>query len=264
MGDSLKLWKSAQELTDAGISFVVVTLVGARGSTPQDPGAKIIVTRDGLHSGTIGGGKVENACIQKALEILEATQQAEPLYLTWNLQRDIGMSCGGETSFLFEHFYQNQWPIIIFGAGHVAQALTRVLSKLQCHVTVIDPRIEWIDKLSDVLGIVHPNPKELIAKLHPKSFFLCMTMGHALDFEILLEIAKIAPSAPYIGCIGSDIKALKIRKELRDSKVPEEFVERLHIPMGNRFGSNNPEEIAISIVSEILKVRDLFYQINLD
>ncbi len=260
----MKFWKSAQELTDTGISFVVVTLVGARGSTPQDPGAKIIVTRDGLHSGTIGGGKIENACIKKAQEILELTQQSEPLLVTWNLQRDIGMSCGGETSLLFEHFYQNQWPIIIFGAGHVAQALTRVLSKFHCHVTVIDPRAEWIDKLSGISGIVHANPKELIAKFHPKSFFLCMTMGHAFDFEILVELALLAPSAPYIGCIGSDVKALKIKKELKDSGVADDFVERLHIPMGNRFGSNDPEEIAISIASELLKERDLYYQINLD
>lgn len=260
----LKLWKAANDLTEAGISFVVVTLVGARGSTPQDPGAKIIVTRDGLHAGTIGGGKVESACIQKAQEILEETQQKEPLYLTWNLQRDIGMSCGGETSFLFEHFYQEQWPVIIFGAGHVSQALTRLLSQLHCHITVIDPREEWISKLEGVKGIVHPDPKELIKKFHPKSFFLSMTMGHLHDFEILLELSKLAPEAAYVGCIGSDVKAIKMKKELVDAGVSQEFVKKLRIPMGLRFGSNDPYEIAVSITAELLKERDLFYQVNLD
>jgi xanthine dehydrogenase accessory factor len=260
----MKLWKSAQELTDAGISFVVVTLVGARGSTPQDPGAKIIVTRDGLHSGTIGGGKVENACIKKAQDILETAQQTEPVFLTWNLQRDIGMSCGGETSFLFEHFYQNQWPIIIFGAGHVAQALTRVLAKLHCHVTVVDPRTEWIDKLVGVKGIIHPDPKELVSQFHPKSFFLCMTMGHIHDLATLLEVHRHASASPYVGCIGSDVKAIKIKKELKEAGVSQDFIEKLHIPMGVQFGSNDPEEIAISITAELLKQRDLYYKINLE
>lgn len=260
----MKLWKEAQDLTESGISFVVVTLVSARGSTPQDPGAKILVTRDGLHSGTIGGGKVESACIQKAQLILESVQQREPELVTWNLQKDIGMTCGGETHILFEHFYQNQWPLIIFGAGHVSQALTRVLKKLNCHISVIDPREEWISKLDGVKGIVHPAPKELVQKFHPKSFFLCMTMGHAMDFEILIEISRSAPAAPYVGCIGSDVKALKMRKELREAGVADEFVKNLRIPMGNRFGSNDPEEISISIASELLKCRDKFYQVNLD
>ncbi len=260
----MKLWKEAAELTEREISFVVVTLVHARGSTPQDPGAKIIVTRDGLFAGTIGGGKVETACITKSLELLESTQQLEPQLVTWNLQKDIGMTCGGETSILFEHFYQNQWPVIIFGAGHVSQALTRVLTKLNCHITVIDPREEWVSKLQGVNGIVHAEPKEMVAKYHPKSFYLCITMGHAMDFEILVEIAKHSPQAPYVGCIGSDVKAIKMKKELKTAGVPDNFIERLRIPMGNRFGSNDPEEIAISIASELLKERDLYYQVNMD
>jgi xanthine dehydrogenase accessory factor len=264
MGISMRIWESALSLTDSGKSFVIVTLVSARGSTPQDPGAKIIVTKDGLFTGTIGGGKVESVCIKKALEILENTQQTDPHLVTWNLQRDIGMTCGGEASFLFEHFYHNQWPIVIFGAGHVAQALTRVLSKLQCHVTVIDPREEWIGKLQGVKGIVHQDPRELVVTFHPKTFFLCITMGHAHDLAILLEVAKHAPESPYVGVIGSDVKALKIRKELSAAGCPKTFIEKLHIPMGLRFGSNDPEEIAISISAELLKERDLFYQVNLD
>src|SRR5665647_311661 len=82
-------WQLCQELTEAGTTFVMVTMTGARGSTPQDPGAKIIVSRQGLHAGTVGGGKVEMAAIKKAQSMLESNKQLEPEYVTWNLQKDI-------------------------------------------------------------------------------------------------------------------------------------------------------------------------------
>jgi xanthine dehydrogenase accessory factor len=152
----MNLWKECFELNEKGESFVMVTMTGARGSSPQDPGAKILVTKTGLYAGTVGGGKVEMASIKKAQAILDNHSQLAPELVTWNLQKDIGMSCGGEVSFLFEHFMFTHWPIIIFGAGHVAQALTRVLSKLNCHVTCIDSREDWIAKLEGVNTLHHP------------------------------------------------------------------------------------------------------------
>ena len=249
-------WQLCQELTEAGTTFVMVTMTGARGSTPQDPGAKIIVSRQGLHAGTVGGGKVEMAAIKKAQSMLESNKQLEPEYVTWNLQKDIGMSCGGEVSFLFEHFHQQHWPIVIFGAGHVAQALTRILSKLNCHVTCVDSREEWVVKLEGVKGLHHPIPAETVKDFSPNSFFICMTMGHAHDVPILREIARHAPNCPYVGVIGSEVKGIKIKKELAESGVNSFFIEKLRVPMGLPIGSNQPYEIAISIVAELLQVRD--------
>lgn len=244
------------KLTQEGISFVVVTLTQTRGSSPQDPGAKIIVTQDGLFAGTVGGGKVEAAAIKKALTVLDSKKELPPETVCWNLQKDIGMSCGGESTFLFEHFHQTHWPIVIFGAGHVAQALTRVLSKLQCHVTCIDSREEWVQKLEGVKALLHPTPKDLVAALNPKSFFLCMTMGHAHDVPILLEISKHASDCPYVGVIGSDVKGMKIKKELAELGVKDDFLKKLRVPMGLPIGTNHPYEIAISITAELLQRRD--------
>lgn len=251
----MKLWKECFELHEKGESFVVVTMTGARGSSPQDPGAKIIVTKQGLSAGTVGGGKVEMAAIRKAQEILDSHSQLAPELVTWNLQKDIGMSCGGEVSFLFEHFMLTHWPIVIFGAGHVAQALTRVLSKLNCHVTCIDSREEWIAKLEGVNTLHHPTPKDTVSSFNPKSYFICMTMGHAHDVPILLEIAKHAPDCPYVGVIGSDVKGLKIKKELTELGVDKTFIEKLRVPMGLPIGTNHPYEIAISIAAQLLQVR---------
>jgi xanthine dehydrogenase accessory factor len=252
----INLFESCHQLTQEGKSFVLVTLTAVRGSAPQDPGAKIIVTRDGLFAGTVGGGKVEAACIKKALGLLELEHQQAPESVTWNLQKDIGMSCGGESSFLFEHFHQTHWPIVIFGAGHVAQALTRVLSKLNCHVTCVDSREEWISKLEGVKAIHHPAPKDLVPSFDPKSFFMSMTMGHAHDVPILFEIAKHAPSCPYVGVIGSEVKGIKIKKELKEMGVSSDFLDKLKVPIGLPIGTNKPHEMAISIAAELLQVRD--------
>ncbi len=251
----MNFWQECVSLTDKGISFVVVTITGVRGSSPQDPGAKMIVTTQGLHAGTVGGGKVEMAAIKKSQELL-VTQSTSPLTLTWNLQTDIGMSCGGEVSFLFETHLAQSWPIVIFGAGHVAQALTRLLSKLNCQVTCIDSRADWIEKLEGIKAVHHPHPKETVASFDPKSFFLCMTMGHAHDVPILVEIAKHAPECPYVGVIGSEVKGIKIKKELLELGVSQNFINKLRVPMGLPLGSNHPYEIAISMAAELLQVRD--------
>ena len=252
----MNLWKECQYLQDEAVSFVVVTMTGARGSAPQDPGAKMIVTENGLFAGTVGGGKVEMAAIQKAKEILTAKTQSQPQLTTWNLQTDIGMSCGGEVTFLFENFPQSHWPIIIFGAGHVSQALTRVLSPLACQITCVDSREDWIKKLENIKAIHHPHPKEMVKNFSPQSFFLCMTMGHAHDVPILEEIARHAPDCPYVGVIGSDVKGIKIKKELSDLGISQDFIKKLRVPIGLPIGSNHPQEIAISIAAELIQVRD--------
>lgn len=251
----MNIWTACQKLTDEQKSFVMVTMTGVRGSAPQDIGAKMLVTDEGLFFGTVGGGKVEMHSIKMAKEIL-ASQDVEPRTFTWNLQKDIGMSCGGEVTFVFEHHKQTLWPIVIFGAGHVAQAVTRILSKLNCTVTCVDSREEWVAKLEGVKGIHHPTPKDVVSSFSPKSFFMSMTMGHAHDVPILYEIFKHAPDCPYVGVIGSDVKGIKIKRELKELGVTEEFLAKLRVPMGLPIGTNQPYEIAISIAAEILQVRD--------
>lgn len=252
----VSFFERCEDLVKKGTSFVTVTIVSTRGSVPQDAGAKMIVTDQGLDFGTIGGGRVEHTALARAQEMIQKKETVPPQLVTWNLQKDIGMSCGGECTFLFEYFPSSKWPIVIFGAGHVAQALTRILSTLNCQVTCIDPREEWISKLVGVKVICHPHPKELVKDLDPKSFFLCLTMGHAYDLEIVPQIYEHAPDAPYVGVIGSDVKAIRMKRELKELGISDQFIEKLRIPMGLFRGSNLPEEIAISIAAELLKVRD--------
>src|SRR5277367_4350637 len=106
-----------------GTPFVLVTLVETLGSTPQDAGAKMLVTSAGLHRGTVGGGRVEAAALQFAQEML-APGVTQPRFASWSLKGDVGMTCGGSVKFYFEPHPAggSAWPIVIFGAGHIAQA----------------------------------------------------------------------------------------------------------------------------------------------
>jgi xanthine dehydrogenase accessory factor len=244
-------------LEKEGVPFVLVTLVDALGSTPQDAAAKMLVTHKGLHSGTVGGGKVEAAALKLASEVL-AIGDAKPRFVSWTLKGDVGMTCGGSVKFYFEpHFGPGPWNIAVFGAGHVAQALIPVLTPLPCRITVVDSRAEWLDKLPKApnLTIIHAAPESIVPTLPNDTYLVVMTMGHATDRPVLRS-ALIEKNFPFIGVIGSDSKAKILRSELALDGVSCDASSRFHCPIGLDFGSNHPHEIALSIAAQLLIERD--------
>ncbi len=251
------IFQKAQELKESGNSFVMVTMTEAQGSAPQIAGAKCLVSKEGLEAGTVGGGKVEAAAIEKAKAILQdfSGSKAPPELIKWNLQKDIGMTCGGVGHFLFEHFPANSWSIVIFGAGHVSQALSRVLSRLDCQVSVVDDRDEWLDRLEGVKAVKSSDPKKAVSEFDSQTYFISMTKGHASDVPFLLEVFRQFPEAPYVGAIGSKSKGNALKKHLKELGVGQEFLAKLRVPLGLPIGNNTPEEISISIAAQLLQVR---------
>jgi xanthine dehydrogenase accessory factor len=256
-------WEAAAELSRAGTPFVTVTMVSSRGHAPQDPGAKALISSQGLEAGTVGGGKVEARCIEDAkarlARAVESPDATRPELVTWNLQRDIGMSCGGEVTYLFETHATTAWKIAIFGAGHVSQALVRTLSPLACRITVVDSRPEWLERLPhapNIERILVAEPADGVEKVDPRSYFAVMTRGHATDVPVLRAIHAKIPDCAYVGVIGSDVKAIRIRSELKAEGLSPSFIEKLRCPMGLPFGGNDPSEMAISIAAEFLQERD--------
>ncbi len=239
------------------LELVVVTLVHVRGSAPQEVGAKVIIGSSGLLHGTVGGGKVEKKVIEHAQSLLSDKIKTD--YKEWNLQTDIGMTCGGVCTFYFEKVQtQPDWNIAIFGAGHVAQEVVTLLSRLDCQVQCIDPRIEWLDKLPNHPRIkkIHTlDMKSVVETLSPKTFIACMTMGHSYDLPIL-EVALKKREFLFIGVIGSDSKAIRLKQELLKLGVDQDSLDLLKCPIGENFGNNTPAEIAISIVSQLIITRD--------
>jgi xanthine dehydrogenase accessory factor len=252
------IYEELVALEAGGVPFVLVTLVEALGSTPQDAAAKMLVTADGLHRGTVGGGKVEAAALKLASELL-AARDGKPRFVSWTLKGDVGMTCGGSVKFYMEpHFGPGPWNVAVFGAGHVSQALVPVLVPLPCRVTVVDSRPEWLGRLprAQNLRIVESStPEDLIPTLPGDTFLVVMTMGHATDRPILKR-ALMERDFPFIGVIGSDAKAEVLRRELVAEGVPAERAEKFHCPLGLDIGTNHPHEIAISIAAQLLAERD--------
>ncbi len=244
-------------LLETGTPFVAVTVVDTLGSTPQDRGAKMLVTAEGRHFGTVGGGKIEARAIEEAKRLLTDDAAPKTRFYQWSLEKDIGMTCGGIVRVYFEAFNVTRWNIVVFGAGHVASALIDILLELDCRVTCIDTREEWLSRLpiSPKLTKVHSSdmPAE-VAKIPEGSFVVLMTMGHTTDRPILLEILRTR-SFPYLGVIGSNAKAKRLRGDVVDAGLGEEMTRAFLCPIGLEIGSNHPREIAISVAAQMLQVR---------
>jgi xanthine dehydrogenase accessory factor len=249
------------ELSHSGQPFVCVTLVEAVGSTPQDAGSKMLVTAEGLASGTVGGGRIENQAIEHARAMLAQPVGRAPLteFVEWNLKRDVGMTCGGTVKLFFETYNHSEWRVVVFGAGHVAGEVVRFLGRLDCLVTCVDPRAEWLERIpaaSRLQKLCEQDPKDLVAKLPEDSFVICMTMGHATDRPILEEIFRQGQRFPFVGVIGSQAKRAVLIKELTAAGIPTDKAEAFHCPIGLQLGTNQPGEIAISVVAQLIAERD--------
>jgi xanthine dehydrogenase accessory factor len=251
-------FEALNDLMAAEVPLVTVTVVDTMGSVPQDRGAKMIVTAQGLHSGTVGGGKVETRAIAEAQEMLSGDIAENTRFVQWNLAKDVGMTCGGIVRLYFESHNIGRWQIVIFGAGHVANAVITLLVHFDCMITCIDPRGEWLAKLpqSPKLTTIETGDMPAIVKSLPDdAFVVLMTMGHTTDKPILIEILRTR-RFPYLGVIGSDAKANILRRDIAEAGLPEEAQGAFHCPIGIEIGTNHPYEIALSVIAQLIQTRD--------
>jgi xanthine dehydrogenase accessory factor len=250
--------RAVTELLRANTPFVIVTMVDRRGSAPQIEGAKAIVTSGGIVEGTVGGGRVEARAIAHAQSLLASDDGRSCEFVVWNLQTDIGMTCGGEVKFFFEVCLCNDWRIALFGAGHIAQVLVPLLLQMNCRVTCLDQRQEWLDRMAEhprLTKICREDLAAAVGELDSQSFFVLMTQGHATDLPVLAEVLRtIEP--PYVGVLGSLQKAKILRRDLKEMSIPDEKIQLFFCPMGLPLGNNTPPEIAVSITSQLIQQRD--------
>ena len=255
----LDLWQEAIRLHNDGVPFCTVTVADARGSIPQEIGAKALIGRDGLICGTIGGGRVEARGCAKVHDLLAPDSRQRTLLERINLHKDVGMTCAGEMTLLYEVFRPDlEWNVVVFGAGHVSQKLCRLLAELDCRVTCFDSRLEWLDRLPQSARLERRLVKDFadgVDNIPPGAFVLVMTMGHATDLPVLRALGRAEKEVAFIGVLGSDSKAAIMRRELRTDGSAESFIARIHCPLGDKFGDNTPTDIAVSILALLVRQR---------
>lgn len=240
----------------AGRRGALATIVHTNGSIPSYESSRMLVRDDGTISGTIGGGCVEAEVWAAAKEVIEAEQ---PRKMTFNLNHDAdydtGLICGGTLEVFVEPILP-QPTLYIFGAGHVSTAVSRVAHQAGFAIAVIDDRESFANAerfpLASEIHTSFAGSFENI-QANSSSYLLIVTRGHKDDMRVLAWAVNTA--ARYIGMIGSKRKVLSVYKALeKEGFAPEKF-ERVHAPVGLDIGALSPEEIAVSIVAELIAVR---------
>jgi xanthine dehydrogenase accessory factor len=234
-----------------------VTVVRARGSTPQRTGAKMLVYADGRTVGTIGGGCYENEAFWKAREAIASGQSALLHFeLNDDFAQENGLVCGGQMDVHIDPL--DPAPrLYVIGAGHVGWHVARTAGDAGFRVHVIDDREKFAnrDRFPDAEEIVTGPLSDWLhrADIPPSAFVVVVTRGHQGDLEAIRALA--ARDLKYLGLIGSRAKIARIYGLLAEEGMPVECLERVHAPIGLDIGAVTPAEIAISIVAQLIAAR---------
>ena len=241
-----------------GEEVALVTIVAANGSTPQRVGAKMLVYADGRVLGTIGGGCYENEALWKAREALTTRKAVTVKYeLADDFAAESGLICGGQMEVFIEPIEASP-AVYIFGAGHVGQYVGRVAHDAGFRVHVVDDREKFAnrDRFPNAGEIVVDDIPTWLANtvLPTSSYAVVVTRGHRHDLDALRALAP--RRLRYLGLIGSRAKVKRLYDVLaEDGAVSIEQLERVHAPIGLDIGAVTPQEIAVSIVAELIAVR---------
>jgi len=250
----MELYEEIVRLKKAGLPSALATIVQCAGSSPQKEGAKILIRHDGTHMGTLGGGCLEAEVMQIAhMAIRDGSPRTVPFELT---EKNGGLVCGGKVLVYIEPLLPDP-ELIILGAGYVGSALAKVAALAGFKVTVADDRPEYANKdgFPDADSVVVSNFSEVFSCIpaNLNSYIVVATRGHTHDLEALR--AALNTEARYIGLLGSRRKKALLYTSLEREGFPKAVVSRIITPVGLDIGSITPEEIAVSIVAQLIRER---------
>lgn len=262
MSEFNRVTQAALDALAVGETVALATVVSVRGSAPRHEGARMLVWPGGRILGTVGGATLEARVIEHALEALAAGRGRLERYVfsTGDDPDSVGL-CGGEVQVHIEVLEPDP-TLLVIGAGHVAQPLATLGHLIGMRVVVVDDRTEFATAERfpdvDVLEVVpYDAATEILGKLpaaiDPSTYVVVATWGW--DEPALAQVLATDPPPAYVGLVASPTKAQAIRKGLTKRGLAPRALETIRAPVGLDLGAETPEEIALSIVAEILAVR---------
>jgi xanthine dehydrogenase accessory factor len=237
-------------------TFAVAEIAEHRGSTPQDPGAAFIVFPDGSIEFTIGGGPFEAAVIA---DVRAGFAQRAEFRKTYTLSPEaLGMYCAGEARVSVRYLVPDP-RLLIFGGGHIGQALCTLAGSLELfEIVVVDDRPAFADperhRKAQSVHLAETDYSGELPRPDPQSFAVIVTRCHESDYRLLRHYLD-TPLA-YLGMVGSKSKWARFKKSLQAEGVPAEALARVHSPIGLPIGGKSPQEVALSILAEIIQVKN--------
>ena len=252
-----EVFAAVADALERGEAAALVTIVSTRGSTPQRVGAKMLVFGDGRMVGTIGGGCYENDAFGKAREAIRSRRPQLVHYeLDDDFAQETGLICGGQMDVYIEPIEPSP-ELYIVGAGHVGFHLAKIAHEVGFRVHVVDDREKFAnaDRFPSAVEIVVDDIPAWIARanLPPHAYAVIVTRGHTNDLDALRALAP--RELRYLGLIGSRAKVARIYDALVEDRMPAEALARVHAPIGLDIGAVTPQEIAVSILAELIAVK---------
>jgi xanthine dehydrogenase accessory factor len=252
-----EVFEAALRAEERGELAALVTVVSTEGSTPQKAGAKMVVYADGRIVGTIGGGCLEAEMTNRARQSIGTRRVQMASYdLTPDQAGEDGLVCGGRMQVFIEPILGTP-TLCLFGAGHVAQPLARMAKAVGFRVEVADDRVKFAsrDRFPEADLIVVDDFVSAAGKmtLGPNTYAVVVTRGHKGDGDALA--ATVGRGLRFVGLLGSKPKVVHIFSALEERGVSREDLAEVHSPLGLEIGAATPEEIAVSILAEMIAVR---------
>ena len=252
-----EVFQAIGEALQRGEPAALATIIRTEGSTPQRVGAKMLVFADGRSVGTIGGGCYENDAFWKARKSLETHK---PLVARYELADDIaeesGLICGGQMDVYIEPL-EGSPNLYLVGAGHVAFHLGKLAATVGFRVHVLDDREKFAstDRFPEAAEVTVDSIPEWLerAALPAQAYVVILTRGHRYDLDALR--ALVGRDLRYLGLIGSKAKVARLYEALEEESVPAERLTCVHAPVGLAIGAVTPQEIAVSILAELIAVK---------
>ncbi len=249
------VFSALAELPKTGTAAALCTIIKAKGSTPRKEGCKMLVYSSGSVVGTIGGGEVEGRVIQEALDSIQSGESKIRSYDLINPDKGDPGICGGTLEVFIDPLTQPV-DLIVVGGGHVGKAVVYLAKWLGFRVILSDDREEYCAPAyaPGADEYIHCALEDLPSRIEfsPQSVVVMATRNNQVDIRGLPELLT-APTA-YIGVISSR-RRWKLTEEKRiEIGIKKNDLNRIHAPIGLDIKAETPEEIALSILAEVVQV----------